>query len=54
MIFLCSHSIYVMFDDIFSDVHVIYMRCSIMYQVMFYDVFSSVHLNGLNGRLNGH
>jgi hypothetical protein len=41
-VFLCSHNIHVMFYDIFSDVLVIYMRCSIMYFVMFYGVFSIV------------
>jgi len=30
----------VMFYDIFSDVHIIYMRCSITYLVMFYGAFS--------------
>jgi hypothetical protein len=33
-----------MFNDVFSDVHVIHMRCSILYLVLFYGVFSNVHL----------
>ena len=33
-----------MFFDRFSDVQVIYIRCSIMYLVMFYGVFSDVYL----------
>jgi hypothetical protein len=37
-------STHVVFYDAFSDVHVIYMWCSIMYLVMFYGVFSDVHL----------
>ena len=32
------------FCDIFNNVQVIYIRCSIMYLVMFYGVFSDVHL----------
>jgi hypothetical protein len=40
----CLRSIYVMFYDVINDVHVIYMRCSIMYLVIFYSVFNYVHL----------
>jgi hypothetical protein len=41
---VCSLSIHVMFYDVFSDVHIIYIRCSIMYLVIFYDVISDVHV----------
>jgi hypothetical protein len=37
-------STHVVFYDVFSNVHVIYMQCSIMYVVMFYGVFNDVHV----------
>jgi hypothetical protein len=37
-------SIHVMFYDVFSVIHVLYMRCSIMYLVLFYGISGDVHL----------
>jgi len=39
----CLYSIHVILYDVFSDIHVIYMRCSLIYLAKFYGAFNNIH-----------